>query len=155
MATRVSSVPQSVRLYVRLQPNRLLCSYGFSRQEYWIGLPFPSPGDLPNPGIKPTSPIVVAGFFTTEPPGSPYPPPLSPSPSNNCSYSAVVRRTSGPILISSSQQPLLPSGIFLLPGSRDFTHLSFLFPLTPTPAYLIWNFSPHLPPQSPKHMTYS
>ena len=82
-----------------LQPNRLLCSYGFSRQEYWIGLPFPSPGDLPNPGIKPTSPIVAGGFFTTEPLGSPHPPPLSPSPSNNCSYSAVVGRKSGPILI--------------------------------------------------------
>ena len=31
-------------------------SMGFSRQEYWSGLPFPSPGDLPNPGIKPRSP---------------------------------------------------------------------------------------------------
>ena len=33
-------------------------SMGFSRQEYWSGLPFPSPGDLPNPGIKPTSPAL-------------------------------------------------------------------------------------------------
>ena len=47
-------------------------SLGFSRQEYWSGLPFPSPGDLPNPGIKPVSPMspVLAGrFLTTEPPG--------------------------------------------------------------------------------------
>ena len=44
-------------------------SMGFSRQEYWSGLPFPSPGDLPNPGIKPASPALVGGFFTTEPPG--------------------------------------------------------------------------------------
>ena len=44
----------------------------FPRQEYWSGLPFPSPGDLPNPGIRPTSPAApaLAGrFFTTEPPG--------------------------------------------------------------------------------------
>ena len=40
-------------------------SMGFSRQEYWSGLPFPSPGDLPNLGIEPTSPILADGFFTT------------------------------------------------------------------------------------------
>ena len=45
---------------------------GFSRQEYWSGLPFPPPGDLPNPGIKPTSPALAGGFFTAEPPGLPY-----------------------------------------------------------------------------------
>ena len=37
---------------------------GFSRQEYWNGLPFPSPGDLPNPGIEPVAPAVAGGFFT-------------------------------------------------------------------------------------------
>ena len=42
---------------------------GFPRQEYWNGLPFPSPGDLPNPGIEPSSPALAGGFFTTEPPG--------------------------------------------------------------------------------------
>ena len=36
------------------------------RQEYWSGLPFPSPGDLPNPGLEPTSPALAGGFFTTE-----------------------------------------------------------------------------------------
>ena len=40
---------------------------GFSRQEYWSGLPFPPPGDLPNPGIKPPSPALVGQFFTTNP----------------------------------------------------------------------------------------
>ena len=44
-------------------------SMGFPSQEYWIGLPFPSPGDLPDPGIKSTSPPLAEGFFTTEPPG--------------------------------------------------------------------------------------
>ena len=39
---------------------------GFSRREYWNGLPFPSAGDLPDPGIEPTSPALAAGFFTTE-----------------------------------------------------------------------------------------
>ena len=43
----------------------------FSRQEYWSGLPFPSPGDLPDPGIELMSPILAGGFFTTEPPGKP------------------------------------------------------------------------------------
>ena len=47
-------------------------SMGFPRQEYWSGLPFLSPGDLPNPGIKPVSPALASGFFTTEPPGKPY-----------------------------------------------------------------------------------
>ena len=44
---------------------------GFSRQEYWSGLPFLSPGDLPNPGIKPLSPAVADIVFTTVPPGKP------------------------------------------------------------------------------------
>ena len=44
---------------------------GFSKQEYWSGLPFPSPGDLPNPGIEPMSPALAGGFFSAEPPGKP------------------------------------------------------------------------------------
>ena len=44
---------------------------GFSRQEYWSGLPFPSPGDLPNPGIIPASLTLAGGFFTKELPGIP------------------------------------------------------------------------------------
>ena len=46
-------------------------SMGFPRQEYWSGLPFPSPGHLPDPGIKPASPALAGGFFTTEPTGKP------------------------------------------------------------------------------------
>ena len=41
---------------------------GFSRQEYWSGLPFPSPGDLPDPGIEPRSPALEADTLTSEPP---------------------------------------------------------------------------------------
>ena len=44
---------------------------GFYRQEYWNGLPFPSPGDLPRPGIESVSAALAGGFFTTEPPGMP------------------------------------------------------------------------------------
>ena len=42
---------------------------GFSRQECWSGLPFPSPGDLPNPGIEPGSPALQADTLPSEPPG--------------------------------------------------------------------------------------
>ena len=44
---------------------------GFSRQEYWSVLPFPSPGDIPDPGIKAMSPALAGGFFTPEPSGKP------------------------------------------------------------------------------------
>ena len=68
---------------MRAQSNLTLCdpvdctrqaplSMEFSRQEYWSGLPFPTPADLPDPGIEPislASPALVGGFFTTELPG--------------------------------------------------------------------------------------
>ena len=47
-------------------------SMGFSRQEYWSGLPFPSPGDLPDPGIEPRSPAMRADALPSEPPGHKY-----------------------------------------------------------------------------------
>ena len=46
-------------------------SMGFSRQEYWNGLPLPSPGHLPNPGIKPLSPALQANSLLSQPPGKP------------------------------------------------------------------------------------
>ena len=58
------------RVWLFVTPQTVVCqaplSMGFSRQEYWSGLPFPSPGDPPNPGIKPTSlafPALAGGFF--------------------------------------------------------------------------------------------
>ena len=59
-----------VRLFAnpRTAARQAPTSVGFSRQEYWSGLPFPSPGDLPNPGIEPVSllsPALAGGFFTT------------------------------------------------------------------------------------------
>ena len=48
-----------------------LLSMGFSRQEYWHGLPFPPPGELPDPGIEPVSPAMQADSLLLEPPGKP------------------------------------------------------------------------------------
>jgi len=51
-------------------------AHGISQQEYWSGLPFPSPGDLPNQGMEPASlasPASAGGFFSAEPPGKPGP----------------------------------------------------------------------------------
>ena len=62
-----------VRLFVTLWTvaRQAPLSMGFSRQEYWSGLPFPSPGDLPNPGIEPGSPALPADALFSEPPGKP------------------------------------------------------------------------------------
>ena len=49
--------------------SQALLSLGFPRQGYWSRLPFSSPGDLPDPGIKPASPVLAGGFFINEPPG--------------------------------------------------------------------------------------
>ena len=56
---------------IRIFSNELSVHMGFPGQEYCSGLPFPSPGDLPNPGIKPTSLALAGGFFTSESPGKP------------------------------------------------------------------------------------
>ena len=60
--------------HILLQPHGLVAhqsplSMGFPRQEYWSGLPFPSPGDLPDPGIELSSPALIGRFFTTVSPG--------------------------------------------------------------------------------------
>ena len=62
-----------VRLFATLRSiaHQAPLSMGFSRQEYWSGLPFPSPGDLPNPGVKPRSPTLQAYALTSEPTGKP------------------------------------------------------------------------------------
>ena len=62
------SVTQSCLILVTLWAvaHQVPLSMRFSRQEYWSGLPFPSPGDLPNSGIKPTSPALQADSLPTE-----------------------------------------------------------------------------------------
>ena len=54
-----------------LYPTRHPCPWGFSRKEYWSELPFPSPGDLPNPGTEPRSPALQVDSLPAEPSGKP------------------------------------------------------------------------------------
>ena len=56
-----------VRLFAAPGAHQAPPSVGFSRQEYWSGLPFPPPGDLPNPGIEPRSPPLQADTLPSEP----------------------------------------------------------------------------------------
>ena len=69
---RIVSSLSHVRLFATpwTVAHQALPSTGFSRQEYWSGLPFPSPGELPDPGIEPWSPTLQAGALPSEPPGS-------------------------------------------------------------------------------------
>ena len=60
-------------------PRQSSLPMGFPRREYWSGLPFPSPGDLPRPGINLTSLALAGGFFTTEPPSKPFVMPIAQS----------------------------------------------------------------------------
>ena len=62
-----------VRLFLTPQTiaHQAPLSMGFFRQEYWSGLPFPFPGELPDPGIKPGSPVIWADALQSEPPGKP------------------------------------------------------------------------------------
>ena len=62
-------VSDSVRPHGLYVARQAPLSMGFSRQEYWSGLPFPSPGDLANTGIEPRSPALQADSLPTEPPG--------------------------------------------------------------------------------------
>ena len=66
----VHSVPLNSCYPVDGSPQASL-SMGFSSQEYWSGLPFPHPGNLPNPGTEPMSPALAGTFFTTEHLGNP------------------------------------------------------------------------------------
>ena len=75
-------------------------STGFSRQEHWSGLPLPPPGDLPNPGIEPTSPALESGFLPTELRGK-------------TGFCEFLGKTLSPKL-SQPPQPLLP-GSFQIP----------------------------------------
>ena len=76
-------------------------SVKFSRQEYWSGLPFPSPGDLPDPGIEPRSPALQADALPSEPPGKPEV--RNTEVLNKCFKSAVEASIVCLILLRSSQ----------------------------------------------------
>ena len=99
----LSRVRLSVTLWVVAHQSPLCLE--FSKQECWSGLPFPSPGDLPDPRIEPASPALAGGFFTTEPLGS-----LSVL----CVVSTVyicICQSQAP---SSSSHPLFPHLVFVL-----------------------------------------
>ena len=66
-------------------------SMGFSRQGYWSGLPFPSPADLPYPGIEPRSPALQADALPSEPPGKPL---ITRSPQSPAGLLSTSRRVS-------------------------------------------------------------
>ena len=70
-----NSVLSLSRVQLFVTPGTVACqaplSMGFSTQEYWSGLPFPSLGDLPDPAIETASLALAGGFFTTESPGKP------------------------------------------------------------------------------------
>ena len=74
-ATQYTHAQLPSPVWVFVTPWTVACqaplSMGFPRQEYWSGLPFPSLGDLSNPGIEPTSPVLTGRFFTSKPPGKP------------------------------------------------------------------------------------
>ena len=72
-----SVVSDSLWPHGPLWAHRTPLSMGSPRQEYWSGLPFPSPGDLTQLGIEPISPALAGRFFTPEPPGKPFTPLLS------------------------------------------------------------------------------
>ena len=77
----------------------------FSRQKYWSGLPFPSPGDLPDPGTEPTSPALQADALLTEPPGKPC--------LGSMLQVLLLQQPWNPISAFSAQQVYLCNGILL------------------------------------------
>ena len=103
-------------------------STGLSRQEYWSGLPFPSPGDLPNPGIEYRSPAFQADSLPSEPPGKPFgalsPPfhqegsddPETRAPQSSCSQTSGSSRTTVTVGFA-SPPPSSPLGDSSLPRS--------------------------------------
>ena len=71
-ACSVTSVMSNFFVTLQTVTHQVFLSMGFSRQEYWSGLPFASPGDLPNPGTEPRSSALWANSLTSEPPGKPW-----------------------------------------------------------------------------------
>ena len=94
---------------------------GFPRPEYWSGLPFSSPGDLPNSGIKPKSPALAVRFFTTKPPGKPT---LKKKKNNELSETPFFSAHIQSINIQTC------SSISLLKNLLPFVHDSLLLPFT-------------------------
>ena len=117
-----------------LQPHQAPLSLGFSRQEHWSGLPFPPPGDLPDPGIEPVSPVAPAQqvfFLTAEPSGMPHYSVAGSSTSRLESVSScfIHRSMGGPSALQSSAASLVPS--LQLPSWPESLPWAFLPSVTP------------------------
>ena len=100
---------------------------GFPRQEIWSGVPLPTPGDLPNPGIKPVSSALTCWFFPTEPPGKPQYEHNSQYNQNALLYlpptlSISLRDGGGELIFLSPQMKLLTASLAL----PDDLHLHLL-----------------------------
>ena len=101
---RLSATPWTVARQAPL-------SMGFSRQKHWTGLPFPSPGDLPDPGIKPGFPALQADSLSFEPPGN-QPPGNSISVSGTLFISSPSPALAAPFFLTnpySNTSPILPN----------------------------------------------
>ena len=125
-------------------------SMGFSRQEHWSGLPFPSPGDLPDPEIEPASPVppALAGrLFTSEPPGKLQSPFLTSLPPYPHSKWQPGWRLS--FLQSRESVPLLPT-----PSATTLIWTSLPPHRAATPSQLVLSFQPWLPLLQPPSNPY-
>ena len=92
-------------------------SMGFSRQEYWSGLPFPSPGNLPDPGIEPRSPALQADALTSEP---------QESPSCPCTTAFICRKQVAGKWWESSSLPSSTKSLSLMSHSQNWVPWPFL-----------------------------
>ena len=107
----------------------------FPRQEYWSGLPFPFPGNLPNPGIEPTSPVLAGRFFTTELPGKPS---HVITPSNFCEATPCVSISSSVRWQSFLGHRIVVGTIKLSNNGCVWSMVEYQF--FPFPFFSHWNF---------------
>ena len=110
-------------------------SMGFSRQEYWGGLPLPSPGDLPDPGIEPRSPGLEADALTSEPPGKP-------------------EWIQGPLQKGEACSSSPISHYFPTLTRDSFLFLTFYFTLKSSRLTMLWQFRVHSRATQPYLYTY-
>ena len=128
---RLFATPQAVARQAPL-------SLGPPRQEYWRGLPFSTPGDLPDPGIEPSSPMLPAlagGFFITEPPGK------SPLKKKNNFFllkDNCFIEFCGLLSNLNMNQPQVPPNCFPLKYSRSFP---YAVPIPLNPLLILHSFS--------------
>ena len=133
-------------------------SMGFPRQEYWNGLPFHPPGNLPKLGIEPTSPVSAGGFFTTVPPGksSIYIQFSSVAQSCPTLCNAMNHSSQASLSITNSQSPPKPMSIELVMPSNHLIlcHPLLLLPSIP-PSIRVFSNESALHIRWPKYWSFS